>query len=677
MDEYRVRNWRLVLLEVGGIAGFVFIDSSIKSTWLKTQPKRVMSQESVKMRSLTVPPSPIVKTKKVLQEKMSIHGYGVEGEDDVRVEKWFRIRGINAILDLDEDSICLFDEGTKAVKGLSLRLTGKNTICLNTKAFDKLNRLRLLQLAGVRLNGDFKHLAGDLRWLCWRGFPLTYAPAEIFQQGNLVAIELKYSNLKQMWKKSQMLENLKVLNLSHSKDLTKTPDFSYLPNLEKLVLKDCPSLTVVSHTIGYLHKLVLINLKDCTGLGNLPRSIYKLKSLETLILSGCSMIDKLEEDLEQMECLTTLIADNTAITKVPFSIVRSKSIGYISLCGFEGFSRHAFPHLIWSWMSPTNNLSSLDVGNISSLVTTFDVPNTNSYTLSYTLKDLPKLRSLYVRCASELQLSRDVARILDILKATNWNTTSPSIDCCSQVHISESKNSFNSLLIQMGTKSHAPNNLKAGSIVQTIDGPGGDYFSIPGDKYSDWFTFNCNGSSITFDVPQMNGRNLKRMMLRIIFHSSSDNITSQGCQNVLIINYTKTIIQVYKRDTLTSFENEEWQSITSNFEPGNRVEVIVVCGQGFIVEKTAIYLLYDESINEEIMEHCHTTDKDVIVYGDDDHMAANRNVTVSRRDENTLDTSFPCSRCSDFAAYQLVRSDWHSGLDDLPPIEEPKRSKHH
>lgn len=156
----------------------------------------------------------------------------------------------------------------------------------------------------------------------------------------------------------QRLENLKFLNLSHSHCLVQTPDFSNMPNLEKLILKDCPRLSEVSHTIGHLHKVLIINLKDCTSLRNLPRTIYSLKSLKTLILSGCLIIDKLEEDLEQMESLTTLIVDNTAITKVPFSVARSKSIEYISLCGYKGYSREVFPSIIQTWMSPTNNLSS-------------------------------------------------------------------------------------------------------------------------------------------------------------------------------------------------------------------------------------------------------------------------------------------------------------------------------
>ncbi|MED6201483.1 hypothetical protein PIB30_095522 [Stylosanthes scabra] len=152
------------------------------------------------------------------------------------------------------------------------------------------------------------------------------------------------------------MNKLKILNLSHSEHLTHTPDFSYLPNLKKLILKDCPSLSSISHTIGDLKQILLINLKDCRSLQVLPKSIYKLKSLKTLILSGCTKIDKLEDDLEQMKSLTTLMADNTAITKVPYALPRLNNIAYISLCGFEGLSRDVFPSIIWSWTSPTNNL---------------------------------------------------------------------------------------------------------------------------------------------------------------------------------------------------------------------------------------------------------------------------------------------------------------------------------
>jgi len=251
----------------------------------------------------------------------------------------------------------------------------------------------------------------------------------------------------------QMLENLKFLNLSHSLGLTETPQFYFMPNLEKLVLKDCPRLSTISQSIEFLHKLLLINLRDCTGLQNLPKSIYKLKSLETMILSGCSMIDKLEEDLEQMESLTTLIADKTAITKVPFSIVRLKNIGYISLCGFEGFSRDAFPSFIQSWMSQSNNVMSM-------------VQTSASMSFLGTFKDLLKLQRFCVD-GSKLQLSQDLARISEVLKATNchkletcatmthisdMNPSSLFDDYLDQFRTSGSNNHLKSFLIQMGTK---------------------------------------------------------------------------------------------------------------------------------------------------------------------------------------------------------------------------------
>lgn len=154
----------------------------------------------------------------------------------------------------------------------------------------------------------------------------------------------------------QLLERLKILNLSHSRNLICTPDFSKLPNLAKLILKDCPSLSEVHQSIGDLTNLLVINFMDCTSLSNLPRTIYQLKSVKTLIISGCSKIDKLEEDIEQMESLITLLAKDTTIKEIPRSIVRLKSIGYISLCGHEGLACHIFPSLIRSWMSPTTNL---------------------------------------------------------------------------------------------------------------------------------------------------------------------------------------------------------------------------------------------------------------------------------------------------------------------------------
>ncbi|MED6157690.1 hypothetical protein PIB30_025634 [Stylosanthes scabra] len=402
--------------------------------------------------------------------------------------------------------------GTKAIEGLTLKLPRSNAICLETKAFNKMKRLRLLQLASVQLDGDFEHMSKDIRWVCWHGFPYKYIPSK-FYQASLVAMELEFSSLRFMWKEAQealglgnildirvyvdinsgivimgvvivlrwrgtkrgkeretgriecdgggggvvmFLGMLKVLNLSHSYHLIQTPDFSYLPNLEKLLLKGCSSLSMISDTIGHLKRILLIDLEDCTSLPNLPRSFYELKSLITLIISGCSLIDKLEEDLAQMKSLKKLIADKTAITQVPFSIVRSKSIGYISLYGYEGFVRDVFPSLIWSWMSPTNNPSSL-VQSFAGLETvSLDVLN---------------LRRFWVECGTDLQLSGGVAKILDTLYATYYKELelTPTTSQASQISSSSlidfhsqfrTFRSPNSLLIEVGKKTTVSNILR-------------------------------------------------------------------------------------------------------------------------------------------------------------------------------------------------------------------------
>ncbi|RDX81319.1 TMV resistance protein N, partial [Mucuna pruriens] len=336
--------------------------------------------------------------------------------------------------------------GTTTIEGLALKLQRTSRVCFSTETFKKMKRLRLLQLYHVQLAGDYRHLPKHLRWVYWKGFPLKFIPNK-FYQGNMVAIDLKHSYIELVWKEPQLLEKLKFLNLSHSKYLSKTPDFSKLPNLEKLILKDCPSLYEVHHSIGDLSKLLLLNLKDCICLGNLPMIIYKLKSLQTLILSGCSKIDKLEENIVQMESLTSLIADNTSLKQVPFSIVRSKNIGYISLCGYEGLARDVFPSLIWSWMSPTRSLVSYtqSIGSTSKFIVSMNIHDNNLGNLLSKLSEFPKLRSICVQCDSEFQLSQELRIILDDI--CNGNFAELEIAYASQI----SENSMASHLIGIGS----------------------------------------------------------------------------------------------------------------------------------------------------------------------------------------------------------------------------------
>ncbi|KAI9077649.1 hypothetical protein K1719_040424 [Acacia pycnantha] len=139
--------------------------------------------------------------------------------------------------------------GTTNVNGLALNLSRTETQSFDTKGFEKMESLRLLQL---------RHLL-----------------APYFYLENAVAIDLRYSHLTQVWKNCQLLEKLKILNLSHSYKLSKMPTFSRLPNLEKLILEDCPRLSSIHESIGDLKCLILANFKGCKDL-RLPRDVFPI-----------------------------------------------------------------------------------------------------------------------------------------------------------------------------------------------------------------------------------------------------------------------------------------------------------------------------------------------------------------------------------------------------------------
>ena len=293
----------------------------------------------------------------------------------------------------------------------------------------------------LKLVRHSEYLSKKLRWISLQGFSSEYLPNDFYIH-DAIAINLKHSLLRFFWKKTQVfitchfllklvfvstynyfivfiffsnilsktlflkvLTWLKVLNLSQSKCLIETPDFSRLPSLEQLILRDCPRLHTVHQSIGCLCYLILLNLKDCTSLCNLPSEIYMLKSLKTLILCGCPKIDLLEKDIVQMESLITLIAENTVVQQVPFSILSSKSIGYISLSGFEGLSHNLLPSIIRSRRSPTKD-------PLSYIHSFMDMENNSWDDIAPLLNNLANLRSVLVQCDPKFQLSKQVKTIM-------------------------------------------------------------------------------------------------------------------------------------------------------------------------------------------------------------------------------------------------------------------------
>ncbi|TYH81440.1 hypothetical protein ES332_D03G200800v1 [Gossypium tomentosum] len=266
-----------------------------------------------------------------------------------------------------------------------------NDVDMETQAFAKMKRLKLLQLDYVRLKGDFKNFPKRLRWLRWHGFCMQSFPVD-FDINELVVLDMRNSKLKQVWKDTEAF--------------LKPPSFSGLPSLEKLMLKDCINLGEVDQSIGELKLLTFLNLKDCTRLRHLPRTIGSLISLEELILSGCSRLDDVPRELHNMESLKVLNLDETAIYQSRLGLhwlllKRSRGLGF-SWASLPG----CLVKLSLESCKLSNDVMPNDLCNLASL---------KSLNLNPT-KNLTKLDELLLTSCTELQMIPKLPVLLNVFE---------------------------------------------------------------------------------------------------------------------------------------------------------------------------------------------------------------------------------------------------------------------
>ncbi|XP_004295002.1 PREDICTED: TMV resistance protein N-like [Fragaria vesca subsp. vesca] len=235
------------------------------------------------------------------------------------------------------------ESGTEVTEGLSLNLqrseSSDNMCTVSTKAFRNMKRLKLLQLNYLHLKGDYDNFPKKLSWLCLRGYSAQVIPIGFLNERKLVSIDLRYSNLELFWH-TRRLVKLVILNLSHSRYLRQSSNFSQVPFLQYLVLKDCVRLSKIDESIGSLSGLALLNLKGCTMLKNLPEDFYKLRCVRTLVLSGCSRFKHLSTNIGNMTRLETLLISGTAISEVPSTVDNLKWLKFSSRHGLSGLQRH-------------------------------------------------------------------------------------------------------------------------------------------------------------------------------------------------------------------------------------------------------------------------------------------------------------------------------------------------
>ncbi|KAJ6684400.1 REPEAT-CONTAINING PROTEIN putative-RELATED [Salix viminalis] len=113
----------------------------------------------------------------------------------------------------------------------------------NMKAFSKMSKLRLLKINNVQLSKGPKDLSNNLRFLEWHFYPSKSLQA-CLQVDLLIELHMPNSSIEQLWNGHKRAVNLKIIDLSNSLSLVRTPDFTSIPNLERLILEGCTSLSI-------------------------------------------------------------------------------------------------------------------------------------------------------------------------------------------------------------------------------------------------------------------------------------------------------------------------------------------------------------------------------------------------------------------------------------------------
>ncbi|KAH9782135.1 ADP-ribosyl cyclase/cyclic ADP-ribose hydrolase [Citrus sinensis] len=208
-------------------------------------------------------------------------------------------------------------KGSEVVEGIMVDdyFFRGNDVHLSAKAFALMTNLRLLKINNVQLPEGLEYLSNRLRLLDWHQYPLKSLPSNL-QLDKIVEFKMCDSRIEELWKGIKPLNMLRVLKLSHSENLIKTPDFTKVPNLEVLDLEGCTRLREIHQSLLRHNKLILLNLKGCTSLTTLPGEIF-MESLKTLVLSGCSKLKKFLDIVGGMECLQELRLDGTDIKELP------------------------------------------------------------------------------------------------------------------------------------------------------------------------------------------------------------------------------------------------------------------------------------------------------------------------------------------------------------------------
>ncbi|XP_075651922.1 uncharacterized protein LOC142622358 [Castanea sativa] len=259
----------------------------------------------------------------------------------------------------DIENVLKKNKGIEAVQAMHIMGTfdeqDMHIIGTYDEAFSKMYNLKFLRIHASFHN--LQHLPNSLRVLDWMYYPSKSLPST-FQLDELVWLCLQQSRIEELWIGRKNFDKLKFIYLTTCSNLIVSPDFTGVPNLEKLILAYCKNLRELHPSVGILKKLVLLDLKYCSKLSCLP-SKFEMDSLVTLDFMGCSILEKIPKFMGNMEHLQRLTLNYTAILELPSLVGRLIGLTSLTMMGCKNLV--CLPITICS----LNSLECLDLSKCS------------------------------------------------------------------------------------------------------------------------------------------------------------------------------------------------------------------------------------------------------------------------------------------------------------------------
>ncbi|PWA38506.1 NB-ARC domains-containing protein [Artemisia annua] len=332
---------------------------------------------------------------------------------------------------------------TEAIEVLVLLLReSSQKVHIHANSFAFMKNLRILKISAekefdqkvelkgynVKYSGSLDFLSNELSLFCWHGCPFKYLPSNFYPE-NIVAIDLSYSHIKQLLTTPKCLRRLKIMKLRHCCNLTTTPDFSEITNLEELDLKGCVNMVTVHPSIGMLKRLVVLNMRYCGRARSFPSKV-EMDSFQVLNLSGCSNVNELPQAFWS-RCWTSISGfiwkqhPQRSVSLAVLHMLKSLNFSYCNLVqvpdGIGSLSclkklnldGNNFTSLPGS-LSQLSHLQNLQLNGCKKLEVLLDLP--------------PSLRSII---ASECTSLREVSGSLSQLSSLKWL----KVDGCKKLEV--------------------------------------------------------------------------------------------------------------------------------------------------------------------------------------------------------------------------------------------------